>query len=243
MDPLGILAAVVALAVYPGGLFLAGILWFGGGLPWRSTSAWRPSLRDLAALPAIDVAVAGAPLPASPAASLPPAAGAAPDIVVVALLVAASVVLVAPGRWHVRRLLCAAGVATTASLSVIAAASLALTTIAGEPGVRMAMIRALAAVAILVAAPQLCGSPVGASVGRRAVLAGTALLGLSLLLPAGLSGWAALAGAAAAAAATVGYVAVIGAAARALARADTALSTACGALGAAAIVVLVVVGR
>ena len=125
MDPLGILAAVVALAVYPGGLFLAGILWFGGGLPWRSTSAWRPSLRDLAALAAIDLAVAGAPLPASPAASLPPAAGAAPDIVVVALLVAASVVLVAPGRWHVRRLLCAAGVATTASLSVIAAASLA----------------------------------------------------------------------------------------------------------------------
>jgi len=242
MDPLGVLQAVVALAVYPGGLFLAGLVYLAGRLAraprWH---ALRP--RELAALITIDLAVAGAPLPSSPAGSLPPTAGAAPNLVVAALLVAASVVLVAPRRGDSRRVLSAAAATTAISLAVVATASLALTTITAQPGGVVAAVRAIAALAVLIAAPQLCGSPAGPALGRRAVLTGMALLGLSLLIPAGLAGWAAVAGAAASAAATIIYVVLVSSTHALLMRAQTVLTAACGALGAAAIVVVFVGGR
>ena len=242
MDPLGVLEAVVALAIYPGGVFLAGLVVFAGRLA-RAPRWHTPRPRELAALITIDLAVAGAPLPASPAGTLPPTAGTAPDLVVAALLVAASVVLVAPRRWDSRRLLSAAGATTAAALAVIATASLALTTITAHPGGEVAAVRAIAALAVLVAAPLLCGSPAGPQPGRRAALTGMALLGLSLLVPAGLAGWAAVAGAAAAGGATVAYVVMVSSTHALLARMQTLLSAACGALGTAAIVVVLVAGR
>jgi len=241
MDPLGVLQAIVALALYPGGLFFGFLVWLTGGL--FRTSRWstlRP--REVSALITIDLAVAAAPLPASPAGSLPPLAGAAPNLAVTALLVAAGVVLVAPRQWDARRLISAAGAVTAAALAVVAAASLALTAITAEPGGQAVAIRAIAAAAILVAAPVLCGSLAGAPPGRRVVLTGMAVLGLSLLVPPGLAGWTALAGAAAVSAATVVYVVLISVAEGLLARMRTMLSGTCAILGAASIVVVFVGG-
>lgn len=242
MDPLGILDAIVALAVYPGGLFFGGLVWLLGRLVRAPRwPALRP--RELAAIVTIDLAVAAAPLPSSPAGSLPPTAGAAPNLAVTALLVAASVVLVAPRHWDARRLVSAAGAVTAGALAVVATASLALPAITGEPGGQAVAVRAIAAAAILLATPLLGGSLTDDLLGRRVVLTGMALLGLSFLVPAGLAGWPAVAGASVAGAATILYVVLINAAQALIARMQTVLSTLCAVLGAAAIVVVFVGGR
>lgn len=242
MDPLGVAEAVLAITVYPGGLFLALAVW---GPARLAGASWRrmPTPRELGALVALDLAVAMAPLPASPATSLPPAGGPGPDLVVMAVLVAAAVALTAPRPWSARRLAAGAAIIAALSLAAIAAASLGLVAIAGQPGAEMEAVSAFAAAAVLAAAPEICGSPRRAPLTRPVVLVGVALLGLSLLVPAGLVGWAALAGAVAAGVAGAGYGCLVIFGDAWLQRVQTAISALCGALAAAAIVVVFVAGR
>ena len=95
MDPLGLLLEVVALAVYPGGVFLAV-----DGLDHVSRrgdgSRGQLDARGLAAIATAAVAAAMAPLPGTPAASLPPPGGATPNLVAAVLLVVVAGSLVAP---------------------------------------------------------------------------------------------------------------------------------------------------
>jgi hypothetical protein len=102
MDPLGLLLEVVALAVYPGGLFLAALAW----ITFRGAGLARDApldIRGLAAVVAAVVAAAMAPLPGTPAASLPPDGGATPNLIAAVLLIVVAGALVAPEPWSRRR--------------------------------------------------------------------------------------------------------------------------------------------
>jgi hypothetical protein len=236
MDPVGVLQAVVALLVYPGGLFLAAIVWLGGrarpvGDPGRTDTA------GLGCLLAADLAASQAPLPASPAVLLPPSAGATPNVAAVMLVLAAAVVLTG-GRWESRRV--AAGIAAVAALLVPAAgaASLSLPSITGQPGALLLAARGCAAATLLIAGPLVCATPAGrAAWPRLGVLGAIAVIALSLLAPPSVQGWAAVAAVAAIALTTAGYLALTGRLQAALTRRGTAVATLSTLLGAVAIAV------
>ena len=102
MDPLGLLLDIVAVAVYPGGLFLAVlavIVQRAGGLP--RTGGF--DARALGAVIAAALAASMASLPGSPAASLPPSGGATPNLAAAILLLFVAASLAAPEPWSVRR--------------------------------------------------------------------------------------------------------------------------------------------
>ena len=103
MDPLGLLLEVVALAVYPGGLFLAALAWITCAAPGLTRGIHRSTFAGLAAIAAAVVAAAMAPLPGTPASSLPPDGGATPNLIAAVLLVVVAGALVAPEPWSRRR--------------------------------------------------------------------------------------------------------------------------------------------
>src|SRR5450755_1152661 len=94
MDPTGLLDAILAVAVYPGGLFLAL-----GALLHSSLAGRRPVAGASRAIPApsllpvlaATVATALLPMVGSPALRLPPGTGVAPNVVVVLVLLAVAV--------------------------------------------------------------------------------------------------------------------------------------------------------
>jgi len=184
MDPLGVLLEVLALAGYPGGLFLGVMAWVtyrGAGLPAG------PALdaRGAAAIAAALVGAAMAPLPDSPAASLPPPGGATPNLVAAILLLAVAVSLVAPRPWSLpRQGLAAFGVGALVLLGLVAA-SFSLSNIAGTTGGTGVAARILAAVAVLVALPLVVKPhlPTGSGAARAMVVASTVEVVLGLLIP------------------------------------------------------------
>ncbi len=207
MDPLGVLQAVIGLAAYPGGLLLVA-----AALLFRAAAGLHAGRQPLAAggvagMALADVAVALAPLPHSPVESLPPAAGAAPNLAVAVMLLAAALSLAAGGRWD-RRHLVAALIALVPLAAIAAgAATLSLPTISVLPAAAPLAARAGAAAALLLTAPLLCDAFGRGAAAQRAVLtAACAILALSLLTPANLDG----AQAALAAAAVVAGVAAYG---------------------------------
>ncbi len=184
MDPLGLLLEVVALAVYPGGLFLAVMAWItsrGAGLPRGAPL----DPRGCAAIAIAVVAAAMAPLPGTPAASLPPQGGATPNLVAAVLLVVAAGALVAPAPWSLRRraLIAFGGIALV--LLGLVAASFSTTDISGLPGRMDDAARILAVVGVLVALPMVVKPQRegGSAAARAAVVAASLEVVLAIVIP------------------------------------------------------------
>jgi len=209
MDPLGAALAVLALGLYPGGLFLltvgrlgAAVAGFERGRP--------PGVPGLLAVAAACCATALAPLPASPAAVLPPQGGASPDLAITAALAAVAVAAPFGVPWTHRRLAVPLGAAAAVLALAVAAGSLSLETIRALPGPGMAAARWLAAAALLTAAPLAAGAFVaGPRVVRSTVMAMLVVLGASLLVPPGLSGGPAVLGASLIALTVIVHAAVV----------------------------------
>jgi hypothetical protein len=187
MDPLGLLLDIVAVAVYPGGLFLAAlavIVQRTGGLPRRRDL----DARALGAVIASALAASMSALPGSPAASLPPPGGATPNLVaaVVLLFVAAS--LAAPEPWSVRRVVLGGLGGASLILLGLLATSFSVAAVAGGAGGEGLTARVLAAVTTLIALPLVVQphSRTGGAVGRIAVTAATAEVVLALVIPPAL---------------------------------------------------------
>lgn len=184
MDPLGLLLEVVALAAYPGGVFLAVMAW----VTWRGAGMERSTpldVRGLAAIAIAAVAAAMAPLPGTPAASLPPPGGSTPNLVAAVLLIVVSGSLVAPAPWSRRRLVLVAFGGTSLVLLGLVATSFSSTDISGAAGRVSAAARILVVVAVLLALPVVL-KPQGASgsvAARATVVAATLEVVLAILIP------------------------------------------------------------
>jgi hypothetical protein len=186
MDPLGLLLEVVALAVYPGGLFLAALAWItyrGAGLD-RHTPL---DVRGLAAIATAVVAAAMAPLPGTPAASLPPDGGATPNLIAAVLLVAVAGALVAQEPWSRRRRVLVAFGGISLVLLGLVATSFSSTDIAAATGGAAAAARILTVVAVLVALPIVVKpqSPGVSAVARATAVAASLVVVLAIVIPPG----------------------------------------------------------
>jgi len=184
MDPLGLLLEIVALVAYPGGVFLAVMAW----LTYRGAGMERSTPLDLRGLAAIALAAVGAamaPLPGTPAASLPPPGGATPNLVAAVLLVVVAGSLVAPAPWSRRRLALVAFGGTALVLLGLVATSFSSTDISGAAGRVNAAARILAVVAVLLAIPAVVRPQgAGTSVAARAtVVAATLEVVLAIVIP------------------------------------------------------------
>jgi hypothetical protein len=184
MDPLGLLLDVVALAAYPGGVFLAAMAW----VTYRGAGMERSGpldVRGLAAIALAAVAAAMAPLPGTPAASLPPPGGATPNLVAAALLVVVAGSLVAPEPWSRRRLVLVAFGAISLVLLGLVATSFSSTEIASAAGRPNAAARILAVIAVLLALPIVVKPQrAGGSVAARATVVAAALeVVLAIVIP------------------------------------------------------------
>lgn len=184
MDPLGLLLEVVALAVYPGGLFLAALAW----ITWRGAGMLRgaaPDARGLAAIAAAIVATAMAPLPGTPAASLPPPGGATPNLIAAVLLVVVAGSLIAPDPWsRRRRVLVAVGGISIVLLGLVAA-SFSTTNISGATGATNAVARVLTVAGVLVALPIVVKpqAATGSPGARAIVVAASIVVVMAIVIP------------------------------------------------------------
>jgi hypothetical protein len=184
MDPLGLLLAVVAIAVYPGGLFLAELAWLmhrAGGLP----PGTRLDARSLAAIVIAALAASMASLPGSPAAALPPPGGATPNLAAAVLLLFVGGAIVAPDPWSFRRLALLGLAGASLLLLGLLASSFSILAVAGVSGDGADAARILAAITALTAAPLVLQPhlPIGAVTARLAVVAATVEVVLSSLIP------------------------------------------------------------
>jgi hypothetical protein len=189
MDPLGVLLAVVAVAVYPGGLFLAALAWLthrAGGLP----PGTRLDARSLAAIVIGALAASMASLPGSPAAALPPPGGAAPNLAAAVLLLFVAGALTAPEPWSLRRLALLGLGGISLLLLGLLASSYSIPSLAGVGGDGADGARILAAITALTAVPLVMQPhlPTGAVTARLTVVAATAEVVLSTLIPPSLRG-------------------------------------------------------
>jgi hypothetical protein len=186
MDPLGLLLEVIALAIYPGGVFLgvmAWITWRGAGLPHGQAL----DVRGLAAISIAVVAAAMAPLPGTPAASLPPPGGATPNLIAAVLLVVVAGSLVAPDPWsRRRRVLVALGGISLVLLGLLAA-SFSSTDIAAAVGSMSLVTRILAVAGVLVALPIVVQPQLaqGSVAARATVVAASLIVVLAIVIPPG----------------------------------------------------------
>jgi hypothetical protein len=184
MDLLGLLLEVVALAVYPGGLFLAVMAW----ITYRVAGLARGApidARGIAAIAFAVVAAAVAPLPGTPAASLPPPGGATPNLVAAALLVVVAGSLVAPAPWSRRRILLVTFGGFSLVLLGLVATSFAITDISGSTGGVNAAARILAVTAALLALPMVLKPQraTGSAAARATVVAASLVVVLAIVIP------------------------------------------------------------
>ncbi len=187
MDPFGVLLAIVALAVYPGGLLLACL----AGMTFRLSGMPRATgldVRGLAAICAAGLAASMATLPGSPAASLPPPGGATPNLVAAMLLLFVAGSLIAPVPWSPRRGIAVAFGGASLLLLGFAAASFSIATLSGASGLAATAARIVVAIGILVALPVIVQPhrPGGSAPARATLIAATVEVVLAILIPAGL---------------------------------------------------------
>lgn len=187
MDPLGLLLEAVAIAVYPGGLFLAGLAWLmhrAAGTPVGTVM----DVRRVAAIVAATLAASMASLPGSPAAAIPPPGGAVPNLAAAVLLLFVAGGLVAPEPWSFRRraLLGLGGISML--LLGLTAASFSIPALAGAGGTGATAARILAVITALTAVPLVLQPhrSGAAATARVVVLAATAEVVLSTLIPPSL---------------------------------------------------------
>jgi hypothetical protein len=151
---------------------MAWITWRGAGLPSGSSLDWR----GLAALAAAVVGAAMAPLPGTPAASLPPPGGATPNLIAAVLLVVVAASLVAPDPWsRRRRVLVALGAIPLVLLGLVA------TSFCGTD----AAARILTLITALVALPMIFKPQLatGSVVARAVVVAASLEVALAVVIP------------------------------------------------------------
>ncbi|HXA30529.1 MAG TPA: hypothetical protein VN193_17485 [Candidatus Angelobacter sp.] len=246
MDALGLFAAVVAVTLFPGGVYAcaaAGGAAWAGRLDAHQGSRWTPAALSAAALLLFGAALV--PLPQSPATELPGPGGAPANVLAALLLIGAGIALGTAPRWPRARV--AAAIAASVPLLVLAAqaATLSFPVVVGLPGPRLAAARALAAAAILLAVPVL-GDLDSTRVprGLRALqVAVPALVAAVLLAPPGWSNIPAAAAAALALAGVAVYAAVLAGVRRVLRGAILPLACAAISAAIAAIVVTVLASR
>jgi len=207
MDPLGVLLGVAALALFPGGLFLgaiAGLVAWAGRTPAGPRRSWTAS--EVIGCGLAGLAVSLAPLPASPAQTLPPGVGASSNVVAVLLLMAAALAVALSPSWPWPRVVAGAAAMVAVLALAVGTSTLAFSTLNAVPGGAISVARTLAGISLLGGAP-LLASPGDGGVNRwvRAVMtASLSILGLTLFVPALLPGQPAwLVAAIVAAAATV----------------------------------------
>lgn len=152
---------------------------------------WWFDARELFTVLLLDLAVAQAPLPASPIPSLPPGSGAGPDIAVVALLLGGALAAATSAGRPGWRWVCGATAVTAVLALAFGAASLSLPAIVGQPGGSLLAAKAATAAGILVATPALTSSWRLSSAAEATLFAGVGVIALSLVAPAGLPAWAA----------------------------------------------------
>lgn len=236
---LGVAETVLALALFPGGIVLALSGWGAARLAGRR-GTWSLDRREVFVLLLLDLAVAQAPVAGSFIPSLPPAQGAAPNIAVVAAVLAAALA-VASAETGRRRRVGAALVVMSASMALaLGAASLSLPAITAHPGAGMLAARAATAAALLAAAPALTAGWRLSPIAEATVLAGVALLALSLVTPTGLSGAAMVLAAASTVVAAVLYATAVLRLRGHLLRSEPLLGVVWGLAGAGAIAAVVV---
>ncbi len=187
MDPLGLLLAIVALAVYPGGLLLACLALLTlrlSGMP-RSTGL---DSRGLAAMCAAGVAASMATLPGAPAASLPPPGGATPNLIAAVVLLFVAGSLIAPEPWSSRRRVAVALGGVSVLLLGFVAASFSIETLSGAGGGAATTARIVVAIGVLAALPVIVQPhcPGGSATARATLVAATVEVVLGTLIPTGL---------------------------------------------------------
>ncbi len=198
MDPLGVLQAVIAVSIYPGGAYLVlaalGLGW-AGGLPRGAQFTFTEAAGVIAAT----VAAALAPLPGSVLSTLPPppAFGPAPNLAAAVVLEAAAITLVAGERWSGRWVLASAAPLVPLFLLAAAAATLSLPLLATLPGGLIVAARVLIAGALLTVGPVLVRVGPNPSPARVVVLASITILAMVMALEPVLAGLPAPAAAAA----------------------------------------------
>lgn len=250
MDPLGLLLDVVAVAVYPGGLFLVALAWIlqrVGGLPRlpRLPREGAIDARALGAIIAATLAASMASLPGSPAASLPPPGGATPNLAAAILLLFVAGSLAAQEPWSIRRVALSGLSGAALILLGLVAASFSVATIAGATGGEELAARILAAATVLVALPLVVEPHTGGTgvAGRLAVTAAALEVVLALLIPPSLRFPATLIAVAALLGGGVVYGLLLRAARAGTRREYPALVALAGACCAAATVVAVLAAR
>ena len=183
MDPTGLLEAVLAMAVYPGAVFVALAtllrLRLAGRRPGPRGGGPPPAISLVPVMAAV-VAAAMLPMVGSPALRLPPPAGAGTNLLALIVLLAIAVDLASASRP-------AAMLAAAAALPTLALAAtqgtLDAETISRVSGGTAPAARALAAL-LLVAASAVCGGSRPASL----VASVLALGGAAMVIPATLGG-------------------------------------------------------
>jgi hypothetical protein len=155
VDPVTLLAAVVALVAFPGGAYTLAA----GGLAMRATGppALRPSPWTAAHLTGCVLLLTAAaliPLPGAPTAVLP--SDGAPANLTAAVLLAGAGVVCTIGGGGALRLLAAVTAATPLLALAVAASSLSLDSVTALSGARFGAARWLAAGVVVVLAPLLC---------------------------------------------------------------------------------------
>jgi len=246
VDALSLFAAVVAVALFPGGLYACAAA---GGVAWTARlqraaqPGWTPAALSAAAL--LLFAAALVPLPQNPAAQLPTGGGAPANLLAVLLLLAAGVAAGTAPLWPRARLVAAAAAGVPLLALAAQAATLSFPVVVGLPGGRLAAGRALAAAALLLAAPVLarCEDAATPRAMRALLLAVPALVAAVLLAP---PGWSNIPAAAAAALALTGvplYAGVAMALRRVTRGRDTPFAVAASAAAIASIVVTVLASR
>ena len=128
-----------------------------------------------------------APLPGTPAASLPPPGGATPNLVAAVLLVVVTGSLVAPDPWSRRRCVLVALGGISLVLLGLLAASFSSTDIAAASGSISVATRILAVAGLLVALPIVVRpqAPRGSVAVRAMVVAASLVVVLAIVIPPG----------------------------------------------------------
>lgn len=190
MDPLGLLLEIVAIAVYPGGLFLAALVWLTrrvGGLPGEV----EVDGGGLVAIVAAALAASMASLPGSPAASIPPSGGATPNLIACVLLLVVAGSLAAPQPWSLRRSAVLVPAGASLVLTGLVGSTFSISSLAGSGGGTGEAARILAAATVLIAVPlvmQPNRGPRTTAFARAVVVAATVEVVLGTLIPPAL-GW------------------------------------------------------
>jgi hypothetical protein len=188
MDPLGALQAAIAVAIYPGGAFLAGVAALLGGA--AGLRGARISVAGAAGVLSATVGAALAPLPGSLVSTLPPppAFGPPTNLVAAIVLEASAVALVTAAPWTARRVVAAAAPLIPLLLLSAAAATLSLPVLANLPGAMIIAARALMAGSALAGAAALLLPGTAQTAARVIVLASITILAWALALEPAIVG-------------------------------------------------------